>query len=311
MAFLSVIIPCRNSAKTLASTIGSLIAQTFTDWEAIIVDDGSTDETPEISAALARTDKRIRVVGGAGKGASAARNLGLRSAKSDLIAFLDSDDVWERSRLSTFVSHFNDNPEADIAFSQFAFFNKKPGDCPTRSTVPATSLDVFDLLKENLVGTMSNVFVRRHAFKAIGAFREDMEHGEDREWLVRAAAKGFEISGISQMLLHYRTSTTGLSSDLSKMLEGWHESVATAKRLGALPKPRDMRSAEAAYLRYLARRSLRLGLAPSIATQFAVRGAVISPRGFFDDKKRGALTIGAALASNFAPNIMRAALANR
>lgn len=311
MAHISVIIPCRNSAKTLASTLRSLIAQTFTDWEAIVVDDGSTDETADLIAAIARTEKRIRVVGSSGKGASAARNLGLRSAKSKLIAFLDSDDVWEPSRLSMFHWYFNDNPNAHIAYSQFAFFNEKPGDCPTRSTVPAAPLSVLDLLKENLVGTMSNVVVRTHALQAIGVFREDMEHGEDREWLVRAAAKGFNVCGVNQMLLHYRTSVGGLSSDLAKMFDGWCASVATAEAYEALPPPRDVRAAKASYFRYLARRSLRLGLAPSVATHYAVKGALISPGGFFDEKKRGALTIGAALASNLTPNTMRAALTNR
>lgn len=311
MPRISVIIPCRNSAKTLASTLSSLIHQTFCDWEAIVVDDGSTDETAEVLAAAARTDERIRIVGGSGKGASVARNLGLRSARADLIAFLDSDDVWDISRVSNFLSFLTENPDVDIAYSRFAFFNENPGDSPTRSTVPAKPLGVIDLLKENLVGTMSNVVVTRQALEAIGAFRDDMEHGEDREWLVRAAAKGCKIFGINQTLLHYRTSVGGLSSDLSKMFDGWRASAATAKAFGALPSPREMRAAEASYLRYLARRSLRLGLAPSVSTQYAVKGALISPRGFFDDKKRGALTIGAALASNLAPNTMRAALANR
>ena len=311
MPHISVIIPCRNSAKTLASTLGSVISQTFEDWEAIVVDDGSTDETAELLAAIARTDNRIRVVGGKSKGVSAARNLGLRFAKSNLIAFLDSDDVWEPARLSMLVWLLNDNPDAGIAYSQFAFFNEKPGDCPTRSTVPVAPLDVVDLLKENLVGTMSNVIVRRHVLNAVGTFREDMAHGEDREWLVRAAARGFKICGLNQTLLHYRTSVGGLSTDLSQMFEGWRASVATAKVHGALPSPREMRAVEATYLRYLARRSLRLGLAPSVATGYALKGAWTSPRGFFGDRKRGALTIGAALANNLAPNTMRAALANR
>jgi len=311
VAHISVIIPCRNSAKTLASTLSSLVYQTFKDWEAIIVDDGSTDETAELLAAIARTEKRIRVVGGNSKGASAARNLGLRMAKSKLIAFLDSDDIWEPSRLSMLVWFLNDNPTTDVAYSRFAFFNSRLGDCVTQSTVPDGPLTVGDFLKENLVGTMSNVIVSRYALQKIGVLREDMEHGEDREWLVRAAAMGFNICGLNQTLLHYRTSVSGLSSELSKMFDGWRASVATAKAHGALPSPRDMQAAEASYLRYLARRSLRLGLAPSVATRYAVKGAVISPRGFFDDKKRGALTIGAALASNLAPNTMRAALANR
>ncbi len=311
MPRISVIIPCRNSAETLASTLGSLISQSFTNWEAIVVDDGSSDETPELLAAIARTDARVRVVSGASKGASAARNRGVRCARSELIAFLDSDDVWAASRLSSMVWFLNENPEVDIAFSRFAFFNQKPGDSVSVSTVPENSLGVVDLLKENLVGTMSNVIVRKAAWKSIGPFREDMTHGEDREWLVRAAALGHSIRGLRLTLLHYRTSIGGLSSDLTKMLGGWRESVATAQKLGALPSPGPLKEAEASYLRYLARRSLRLGLPPTVSTKLALRGVMTSPRGFFDDRKRGALTIGAALASTIAPNKMRSALSNR
>lgn len=311
MPRISVIIPCHNSALTLAKTIRSLRAQSVIDWEAIAIDDRSKDETLDLLTAIARTDPRIRVVGGPGKGASIARNVGLRSATSDIIAYLDSDDLWEPTRLSKMVQFLADNPDTDVAYSQFAFFNTEPGDTPTVSTVPAAPLGVVDLLKENLVGSMSNVVVRRKSMSAIGDFREDMSHGEDREWLVRAAAKGLKIFGLNETLLYYRTSTGGLSSDLALMLEGWRESVTTARVHGALPSPRKMREAEATYLRYLARRSMRLGLAPSVATRFAIKGALKSPSGFFDNKKRGALTFGAALMSNVAPQTMRNALANR
>jgi len=311
MPRVSVIIPCRNSAKTLASTFRSLMSQSLRDWEAIVIDDGSTDETAELLAATARTDRRFRIVEGKAKGASAARNLGMRHVRSDIIAFLDSDDIWEISRLSMMVDHLNEAPEVDIAYSRFAFFNAQPGDSPTISTVPSAPLGVLDLLKENLVGTMSNVVVRRGAFEAIGPFREDLTHGEDREWLVRAAAIGHVISGLDQTLLHYRTSVGGLSSDLTLMFAGWRASVDTARGFGALPSPRLMRAAEATYLRYLARRSLRLGFPAKVSTKFALQGALVSPGGFFEDKKRGALTLGAALASNIAPGAMRDALANR
>jgi len=311
MPRISVIIPCHNSALTLAKTIRSLRAQTMSDWEAIAIDDCSTDETLDLLNAISRTDPRVRVVSGPGKGASSARNLGLRSATSEIVAYLDSDDLWEATRLSKIIRFLTENPEVDVAYSRFAFFNTDPGDTPTVSTVPATPLSVLDLLKENLVGTMSNVVVRRASMTTIGDFREDMSHGEDREWLVRAAAKGLKISGLAETLLHYRTSMGGLSSDLALMLEGWRESVKTARTHQALPSAGKMRKAEATYLRYLARRSLRLGLAPSVATKFAIKGALKSPSGFFDNKKRGALTIGAALMSNVAPQTMRNALANR
>jgi len=312
MPTFSIIIPCRNSARTLASTLASMIDQSFEDWEAIAIDDGSTDETAEILAAVARTEPRLRVVGGSGgRGPSAARNLGIRHASADLIAFLDSDDIWNRTRLAKMNRFLQDNPETDIAYSQYAFFTETPCDSRTVSTVSPDRLTVLSLLKENVVGTMSNLIIRRAAMERIGFMRSDLSHGEDREWLVRAAAKGCCIRGLDEKLLHYRTSSGGLSSDLSSMFDGWRESVTTARSLAAMPSPSEMREAEAVYLRYLARRSLRLGLPPSVATGFAVRGALLSQKGFFRDGKRGALTLGAALAANIAPATVRSALSHR
>lgn len=311
MPAVSVIMPCRNAAATLASTLRSLRAQTFQGWELIAVDDGSADETGELLAAAARFDRRVRVIGGPSRGVSAARNAGLRIARGDVIAFLDSDDIWTPERLAMLFWKLRETPDAGIVYSRFAFFNGEPGDNTTESTVPRGPLSVLDLLGENRVGTMSNVVVRRWAARQIGLFRENLTHGEDREWLVRAAALGIEIHGLDSLLLHYRTSAGGLSADTEAMHRGWRESVVTARRLGAVVTDAELRSAEAVYLRYLSRRALRLGMPPKTAAQYALRGAVKSPRGFFADKRRGALTISAAVAGLVAPATVQTVLANR
>ncbi len=311
MNAVTVIMPCRNAAATLASTLRSLRAQTCKNWTLIAVDDGSTDETAELLAAAARTESRIRVIGGPERGVSAARNAGIKIADSAFIAFLDADDIWAPDRLSMMLWKFKDCEEAGLIYSRFAFFTETPGDNNTESTVPRAPLSVTDLLGENRVGTMSNVIVRRDAIERIGAFREDMTHGEDREWLVRAAALGVQISGLDSMLLHYRTSVGGLSSDIGKMHDGWRESVRTAEKLGAAPDDSALQSAEAVYLRYLSRRALRLGMAPKTAAAYALRGAIKSPRGFFAERRRGVLTLGAALAGLVTPGSVKTALAHR
>ncbi len=311
MTRISIIIPCHNSVNTLPDTLRSVVSQTFMDWEIIAINDGSTDDTRTMLDGYAAKDRRIHVIDGPGKGASAARNLGLTVARGKIIAFLDSDDIWDNDRLARFVHFFNNAPQAGIAYSQFAFFTDTPGDNTTTSTVPAKALTVRDLLEENIVGTMSNLVVKRDVLDQIGHFREDITHGEDREWMVRAAAKGFVIEGLDTLLLHYRTSIGGLSTDLEKMYSGWHKSVETAASLNALPSRGALRSAEAVYLRYLARRAMRLGLPPRTAASYALRGVMLSPASFFRDKRRGALTLGSALVSVIAPRTMRAALLNR
>ncbi|HYO82165.1 MAG TPA: glycosyltransferase family 2 protein, partial [Bryobacteraceae bacterium] len=92
MASVSVIIPARNSEATLARTLDSLRAQSIEHWEAIVVNDGSSDGTPAIAREYAERDGRIRVITGAGKGVSAARNCGIAAARCDWLVFLDADD---------------------------------------------------------------------------------------------------------------------------------------------------------------------------------------------------------------------------
>lgn len=311
MTAVTVIMPCRNAAKTLTQTWRSLKAQSFKDWNLIAIDDGSSDETPDLLAAMVRLDPRIRVIGGPERGVSAARNAALKVSDSPFVAFLDADDIWAPERLAMMLWKLNENPEVGIAYSRFAFFNKHPGDNETASTVPLGPLSVLNLLGENRVGTMSNVIVRREVIEQIGVFREDMTHGEDREWLVRAAAQSIVISGLDSLLLHYRTSPKGLSSDTAKMYAGWLESVKTAERFGMAPNGAGLRAAEAIYMRYLSRRALRLGMPARIAASYALRGAAKSPRGFFAERRRGLLTLGTALAGLVTPGTVKSALANR
>lgn len=99
----SVVIPFRNAATTLPATLGSLRAQTLTDWEALLVNDASTDEGPGLVRALARQDARLRVIdhgGTVARGAAATRNLGIRASRGRFIAFLDADDLWRPEKLA-------------------------------------------------------------------------------------------------------------------------------------------------------------------------------------------------------------------
>ena len=107
---VSIVMPLYNKASSVASSIASVLAQTFTDWELVVVDDGSTDDGVAIVAALA--DTRIRLVRQANAGVSAARNRGVAEARTDLIAFLDADDLWLPEFLQRIVTLQSDFPQA-------------------------------------------------------------------------------------------------------------------------------------------------------------------------------------------------------
>ncbi len=99
MPYISVIIPVYNAAAYLRECIDSLLSQTFTDWEALCVDDGSTDESGIILDEYAAKDRRIKVFHQSNKGVSAARNFALESAKGEYVCFLDGDDIFDRDFL--------------------------------------------------------------------------------------------------------------------------------------------------------------------------------------------------------------------
>lgn len=311
MPRISIIMPCRNAAATLPATLDSVFQQDFADWEVIAVDDGSTDDTRAILRQAAYADARVKVIRGPQRGAAAARNAALRRARGGLIAFLDADDLWSERRLSVMADLFARRPEVDIAYSRFRFFTHRPGDNRTLSSAAPGPLGPLDLLRENVTGTSSNLIARATAIAAIGPMRDDMTHGEDREWLVRAAAMGRRIEGVDRPLLFYRTTPGGLSSDLEKMRAGWRESVRAAERIGGPLDAGALRRAEAVYLRFLARRALRLKLPPIVAARYALRGAARSPRGFFKDRWRGGATLGCALINLVSFGALSAFLSDR
>lgn len=113
---ISIVMPCYNAAAHLHQSVGSVLAQTLADWELIIVDDGSTDDSWQILQQLAAKDSRIRVFHQANAGAAAARNRALQEASGAYTAFLDADDTWHPEFLSAMVPALDAEPGAGIAY---------------------------------------------------------------------------------------------------------------------------------------------------------------------------------------------------
>ena len=116
----SVIIPCCNAATTIAATVQSALAAPEAR-EIIVVDDGSTDTTPAIVAGLARAEPRLVVIRQANAGAAAARNTGIRAATADVLAFLDSDDLWHPGHLAANLAALGAAPGLGVSFSTARF----------------------------------------------------------------------------------------------------------------------------------------------------------------------------------------------
>ena len=121
MPQVTVVIPVFNGAATIGKAVKSVLAQEFTDFEVIVVDDGSNDETPRI---LASFGPKIKVITQRNRGPSAARNVGIRAARGEFVALLDADDLWYPAMLATSLAALRDEPEAVLSFADFLMVSR-------------------------------------------------------------------------------------------------------------------------------------------------------------------------------------------
>lgn len=184
---MTAIIIVKDGEAFLDEAIESVVAQTCTDWELLVVDDGSTDSSPEIARRSAEADPRIQAIahpGGANRGMSATRNLGLSQARGTYVGFLDADDVWEPTKLEEQVAAFEDHPEAAMVYGRTLIWHASAGP----PDVDASADFHFDLgvepdrvheppvLFRNLLDnvyqtpTTCNALVRRAVIEEVGGF---------------------------------------------------------------------------------------------------------------------------------------------
>ncbi|WP_171228897.1 glycosyltransferase family A protein [Ruegeria sp. HKCCA4008] len=302
MTRFTIIIPFHSDADTIADTLTSIRTQSFPNWEAICVGDRPSKACLSVVLDHIAQDPRIRVAGSPLDGPSAARNYGAELAKGDILAFCDADDLWHKYKLAQLNEAFQP-ASTDAVFGQIRFFADQPGDSQTCSTVPDAPLTIQDLLAENPVCTMSNLSIRREVFNAIGGLDARTVHNEDLELLIRLAGEGFTIKGVDRFQVWYRTNAGGLSSNLNAMRAGRAYAVKTAASYGVFPS----RSSEAVYLRYLARRALRLGH-QSQALSYTRNGLGLHARSFLLPLRRGLPTAAGATLAPILPQVIKRTL---
>jgi glycosyltransferase involved in cell wall biosynthesis len=269
---ISVVVPIYNAAPHIAQTLGSVLQQSLSDWELIAVDDGSTDDSLAIVSRLFGDDPRIQLVPQANAGVSVARNRGVARSRAPLIAFLDADDLWHPDKLRLHVDYHAHHPEVGVSFARVEFLSPEGTPTGLLAALPRRSCRPVDFLCENPTNTTSNWVLRREVFASVGGFVSDMSYSEDLEWLLRVACDGrWGIAGLPQVLTYYRTSAGGLSSSLQRMEQGWLRLIQEARGYAPELVRQHFATAQAIHLRYLARRSLRLGGTPAIGADFMRR----------------------------------------
>jgi GT2 family glycosyltransferase len=211
MPLLSIIVPTWNRAMYLATCVASFRAQTDRhDCELVIVDDGSTDDTPALVDMLCSADPSIRYVRQDNRGAAAARNSGARAASGEWLAFLDSDDLYFDNTVRAFKHHLRSLPvgprAVDIVCGRLFTSNER-----LASASGAASARVVDVFARTLgfssVGLavlLQNSVFRRALYEAVGGFREDLRTSEDRDFLIRATASSAAMC-FNEVVAYYRT----------------------------------------------------------------------------------------------------------
>jgi len=268
---ISVLIPCYNAEQTLLETVQSVQSQSYSHWEIIIVDDGSTDRSVHLTDKLAR-QPNIQVIHTQNQGVSAARNLAACFAKGEYLAFLDADDIWYRDKLKRQLEFFKQNKKLGVCYSRVRFTSPSGKPLKQYSAVPKKPLSAIDLLVENHLCTSSNIMCLKQVFTENNGFDTSMRYAEDQEWLIRIALNNqWNIAGIPHVLMDYRTQTNSLSSSLEKMEDGWKTLINKVSQYAPVfIKTHDHR-ARAIYLRYLARRALRQGEPAQIGLHYIKR----------------------------------------
>jgi glycosyltransferase involved in cell wall biosynthesis len=218
---VSVIVTFFNQASFVRETIESVLSQDYSPYEIIVIDDGSTDDTPHVCASFG---DQITFVRQSNAGVSAARNAGVRRARGSLLAFLDGDDLWEPGKLSAQVQAAQGHPESGVIVADgVKFFGSQilsstlyyAPIAPHFATAGNTSLttrchDV--LLHTNLIQTPSQAMVRASVFSHVGPWVR--VRGEDHDFWLRVAAAGYSFTFLARSLTRYRyveSSSSGLA----------------------------------------------------------------------------------------------------
>ena len=212
---VSIIIPAHNVAPYIGETLASVMVQRFTDYEVIVVNDGSTDET---EAALAPFRDRIVYLWQENRGVSSARNAALRVARGRYIALLDGDDIWLPGYLKTLVARLEGDEKMDIVYPNAIFFGSPRWEGKLfMDTYPSREPVTFEkLLTRECVVFISSMF-RREAAEEAGGFDETLGACEDFDMWLRMAQRGFRFSFTTEPLVRYRRRSSSLSSDEMKM----------------------------------------------------------------------------------------------
>lgn len=226
---VSIIIPCYNYGHLLNDAIKSVLNQTHSNWECIIVDDGSSDNTGEVVRRFSSNDPRIIYIFQSNKGLAGARNTALKAAKGQFVQFLDADDILPADKISVQLKFLIDNPNVDLVFGNVYLFEKDlsslssatPLKLQAQPTSGQGEIIINTLIEDNMFLVHCALF-RSSLVEQIGYFNEGMITCEDWDFWFRMAVAGkrFQHLESDETIVFVRSHGVNMSSNRRNMWAG-------------------------------------------------------------------------------------------
>jgi teichuronic acid biosynthesis glycosyltransferase TuaG len=216
---ISIIMPAYNAGKYIAEAINSVLNQTYTNWELLIVNDGSTDQTRDII--LSYKDLRIRYFEQPNAGVSAARNIGLKSMLGDFFCFLDSDDIMPPNSLLSRLKVFNLSSEIYFVDGQVAKFFNSPEVIFERWTPNFYGNPFHDLVRIGGRSFMGISWMIKQVDEKKYSFEEGLSHSEDLAFLISIVQDGGYYAFTAETILYYRQSPNSAMSNIDGLATGY------------------------------------------------------------------------------------------
>ena len=216
MPLVSVILPVYNGAQTISATLKSVFQQSIQDFELIIVDDGSTDQTLEVISTV--DDPRLKVFSYPNAGVATTRNRGVAHASGKYVSFVDADDLWTPDKLALQLKALESTPDAAVAYSWTDYIDQE-GRFIAEAQRVAFSGDVYaELLRRDFLESASNATIRRQAFLACGGFDPSLSGAADWDLFLRLA-KRYAFVAVPHPGVLYRLLSSSMSANLAMQEE--------------------------------------------------------------------------------------------
>lgn len=229
MSKVSIVITAYNSMDYLPETIESVLGQTFSDFEVLLVDDGSSDHIVQWASKLA--DPRVKLISQENQGANIARNTGIAQAQGKYVAFVDADDLWELTKLEKQVECLETNPEVGLLHTWLTGIDwqSKPTGRVIYSQLEG---DVWQQIVEKNQVACSSVMVRRCCFETVGVFDQNLKFAEDWDLWIRFATR-YRFAVIKEPLVRYREHPNSKSKKYASRLQDFQ--IIIEKAFASVP----------------------------------------------------------------------------